>query len=133
MPDLVQVLFPDPPLVRSPLRLLRWWEAHRLTYNLVVGGAGLLTLGAVSVIRFLPGPTHHAVVPWPLIVGYGVLANVCYSGGWVVEAAIQRWLKRETYGLGPALFRHGLVFSVGLTIFPAALLSLAWIASYLFR
>ena len=45
MADLVQVLFPEPPLVRTPLRLLRWWESKRLTYNLVVGGAGLVTLG----------------------------------------------------------------------------------------
>lgn len=31
--------------MRTPLRLLRWWESKRLTYNLVVGGAGLVTLG----------------------------------------------------------------------------------------
>lgn len=134
MPDLVQVLFPDPPLVRTPLRLLRWWEGRRLTYNLVVGGAGVLTLGVAALIRALPGPLHHGgFIPWQAIVLYGVLANVCYSAGWIVEALIQRWLRRETYGLGPALFRHGLVFSVGLTLFPAMLITFAWVAALLFR
>lgn len=131
MPDLVRVLFPDPPLVRSPGRLLRWWESHRLTYNLVVGGAGLVTLGIAAVVRALPGPLHHAFIPWPLVVVYGALANVCYSGGWIVEAVLQKWLNRDTYGLGPALYRHGLVFSVGLTLFPGALITFAWLATLL--
>ena len=132
MPGLVQVLFPDPTLVRTPLRLLRWWESKRLAYNLVVGGAGMVTLGVIALLRALPGPLQHAFIPWPAIAIYGVLANACYSSGWVVKSLLQRWLKRDTYALGPALFRHGLVFSVGLTLFPAALMSLVWVAS-LFR
>ncbi len=126
MADLVQVLFPEPSLVRTPLRLLRWWESKRLTYNLVVGGAGLVTLGVFSLVRVLP-------VPWMLVIPYGVLANVCFSSGWVVESLLQRWLKRDTYGLGPALFRHGLVFSVGLTLFPAVLVSVGWLTLLVLR
>ena len=128
MADLVHVLFPDPPLVRTPLRLLRWWESKRLAYNLVVGGAGAVTLGVFELLRLLPGPFHGGPAPWFLVIPYGVLANVCYSAGWVAESLVQRWLKRDTYGLGPALFRHGLVFSVGLTLFPAVLAGLGWLA-----
>ncbi len=133
MAGLVHVLFPDPPLIRTPLRLLRWWEAHRLTYNLVVGAAGLVTLGVATLVRALPGPLHHGFIPWQVIVVYGLAANVCYSAGWIVETVVQRWLKRETYGLGPALFRHGLVFSVGLTLLPAVLVSGVWMAWLLFH
>jgi len=121
----MSLLFPDPPLVRTPARLFAWWESRRPSYNLVVGGAGLVTTGLIELLRVLPGPLHGVPLAWPLIVVYGVVANVCYSAGWMVEAVVQRWLGRKTYGLGPALFRHGLVFSVGLTLFPAALAVLA--------
>ncbi|HEY5219043.1 MAG TPA: hypothetical protein VIJ16_04500 [Gemmatimonadaceae bacterium] len=133
MPDLVQLLFPAPALVRTPGRLLRWWESRRLAYNVAVGAAGLVTVSYFTLLSHLPGPMHGAPIPMSLIVVYGVLANVTYSFGWLVESALQRWLRRDTYGLGPALFRHGLVFSVGLTLFPAALGTLAWIAGILFH
>jgi hypothetical protein len=125
------VLFPNPPLVRTPLRLFRWWESRRLTYNAVVGGAGLVTTGIIVVLFHLPGPFRGAPIAWGLIPVYGVIANVLYSFGWAIESVVQRWLGRDTYGLGPALFRHGLVFSVGLTLFPAVLACLGWIAWHL--
>ena len=125
---LVRVLFPEPPLVRTPMRLLRWWESRRLTYNVVVGASGLITLGVIEAVSLVFG--DHLSVPWLLIAAYGVLANVAYSFGWMVEAAVQKWLERDTYGLGPALFRHGLVFSVGLTLFPAALATLASVVRF---
>jgi hypothetical protein len=66
------------------------------------------------------------------IVAYGVLANLCYTGGWILENVAQRWLKRPVYGLGPALFRHGLVFSIGLTLIPAVVVTIANIAGLVF-
>jgi len=131
MPGIVQVLFPEPPLVRSPMRLLRWWESHRLTYNLVVGGAGLISLGVAAVLQAMIAPPGHVFIPWQAVVAYGVLANLCYSGGWVAETVLQKWLGRATYGLGPALYRHGLVFSVGLTLLPAGLWTVGIVAHVL--
>ncbi len=130
MSALVRVLFPDPSLVRSPGRLLRWWESHRLIYNVVVGGAGVVTLGVLSAAQALLG-LRGTIIPWPAVVAYGIMANVCYSGGWVAEALLQKWLGRETYGLGPALYRHGLVFSVGLTLVPAGLMTVLAVAKLL--
>jgi hypothetical protein len=128
MSRLVSVLFPEPALYRSPLKLWKWWETRRLTYNLVVGAAGLVTIGVVQLALILPGHIGPPVFPWPVVVAYGIAANVCYSFGWLAESVLQRWLARETYGLGPALYRHGLVFSVGLTLFPAVLISIGSIA-----
>lgn len=124
MSRLVAALFPRPSLYRSPARLWRWWEARRVIYNVAVGAAGLVTLGTVGLFTLVlaHGP---GLVPWQAVAAYGVAANVCYSFGWLAEAALQRWLRREAYGLGPALYRHGLVFSVGLTLFPALLISVA--------
>jgi hypothetical protein len=50
----------------------------------------------------------------------------------VVENTAERWLQRPIYGLGPALFRHGLVFSIGLTMIPAVVVSIAVVAGKLF-
>lgn len=103
-----------------------------MTYNAIVGATGLVTLLAVHGIlfgtRFLFAPA-----PWLVSLAYGVAANVCYSFGPAIELTLQRWLGRETYGLGPALFRHGLVFSVGLTIFPIGLAILARVADVVYR
>ncbi len=120
MSALESLLFPTPTLRRRPAAILRWWEARRLTYNVAVGSAGLVTLAAFQLVARLP----MRAFPWPVVVAYGLMANVCYSFGWIAESLLQRWLRRETYGLGPALWRHGLVFSVGLTLLPIGVLAL---------
>ena len=71
--------------------------------------------------------------PWQAVVAYGLAANACYTVGWIAENLVERWLGRPVYGLGPALFRHGLVFSIGLTLFPAALVTFFAIGGLLFR
>jgi hypothetical protein len=126
MTALARLLFPVPALRRSP-EILGWWESRRPTYNLIVGGAGLLTVGTIEVLSLLP-PYLPMQVPWQLVVAYGVLANVCYSFGFLFESVLTRLWGDEVAPVGPTLFRHGLVFSVGLTLLP---IGLAWL-SYLF-
>ena len=67
-----------------------------------------------------------------MVAIYGVAANVCYSMGWFAEITIQRWLKEPAYGLGPALFRYGLVFSIGLTLLPVGVATVAALAQLIF-
>jgi hypothetical protein len=128
--QLQRLLF-EPSLVRSPLHVVRWWESRRLAYNVIVGSVGLGTLayGNALNIVFGNGPLP---APWIAVVAYGVAANLCYSFGWVVETLAERWLGRPVYGLGPALFRHGLVFSVGLTAIPAVVITIANVAGRIF-
>ena len=123
--QLQRLLF-EPTLVRSPLRVVQWWESRRLTYNVIVGATGLGTLIYVNALELLLGQGwltpltgSGAAMRVMTIVGYAVAANVLYTMGWVVENLAERWLKKPVYGLGPALFRHGLVFSIGLTLMPA--------------
>ena len=127
MSRLVHVLFPEPTLVRSPVALIRWWESRRLIFNAVVGATGLVTMSVLAIGVFLPMGIPFTELPWGAVIAYGVAANVCYSFGWMVESALERWLGRETYGAGPALFRHGLVFSVGLTLFPVVMAGVFWL------
>src|SRR5512146_1931345 len=81
MSQIVQALFPLPDHRRTTCSLLHWWESRRLLYNVVVGGTGLLTAGAVELFGLLP-PAPHFGVPLVGVLVYGIAANVCYTLGW---------------------------------------------------
>lgn len=131
--NLTKLLF-EPTLVRSPLRVVQWWESRRLVYNAIVGGVGLFTLTYVILLeRFLFDPGPFGLTNFLIgALAYGLAANVCYTAGWIVENLVERWMKRPVYGLGPALFRHGLVFSIGLTLLPVAVITVAAIGGLIF-
>lgn len=136
--QLQRLLF-EPTLVRSPLRIALWWERRRLAFNVVVGSTGVATLAYVNGLELLLGQGWLTPLTGPGsgarllgIAAYGLAANVCYTFGWVVENVVERWLGRPVYGLGPALFRHGLVFSVGLTALPALLITAVNVLGRLF-
>ena len=131
MPALARIFFRHYPSVpESAGAVIDWWESRRPIYNIAVGATGLVTLGVVNVLFAVP-PSPQPV-PWTLNVAgaliYGVAANVCYSAGWAAELALRRWIVDDSGALGAALFRYGFAFSIGLTIFPAALAGLAWLA-----
>ena len=128
MTTLTRLLFPLPAIRRSPATLFAWWECRRLLYNVVVGSTGVITLATVLVLDWLPPHVLHIVVPWQAVVLYGVAANVCYSCGFLLEVLCEGLWRGEVAPVGPALFRQGLVFSVGLTLLP---LIPAWM-SYVF-
>jgi hypothetical protein len=119
------VLYPLAANRRTTGSIIGWWESRRPTYNLIVGSAGLLTLGAVKLISWLP---PHAPMPigWQPVVVFGVLANVCYSFGWVLEAGAQRLWGDRVRPLGPPLFRQGVAFSVGLALLPIVIAGVTW-------
>lgn len=130
MSELVEVLYPVPDLRRTPLSSLRWWESKRLLFNQVVGGTGLVTLAGITAL-FAVGPsTLGGLELLPMLFGaavYGIAANVCYSMGWVAERLASALWGRQSPDLGPILFRQGLIFSVGLTLFPLLVFSFVWV------
>lgn len=126
MSALTRLLFPAPAEVRSTGSILRWWESRRLAFNVIVGATGLVTLGAVKLIALLPPLSTDLPMFWPGVIAYGLFANLCYSLGFATEAVMQRAWGEDTPRVGPALFRQGLVFSVGLTLFPVALMGINW-------
>lgn len=128
--QLERLLF-QPTLLRSPLRVVQWWESRRLAYNAVVGTTGLVTLGVANAIELTFGNGWFPV-PWEIIVAFGLAANVCYTAGWMVENLVERVLRRPVYGLGPAMFRYGLVLSVGITLLPAGLVAVVNVLGRLF-
>jgi len=128
----LQRLLFEPTLVRSPGRVIKWWESRRPVFNLMVGVTGLGTLVYTSTLSWL-ARGEWMWAPWQLIVAYGLAANLCYTLGWAVELFMEKWLERPVYGLGPALFRHGLVFSLGLTLFPAGLVTVLAVVGQFFK
>ena len=128
MSALTEFLFPAPAR-RSAPAIIRWWEKRRLPYNLAVGTAGLFSLGALWVLAALPpGGTLLPFVPWQPIVAFGVLANVCYLLGPAAEIAIDKIWGRQVLPTGPALYRMGLTFSVGLALLPTLMAVFFWVA-----
>jgi hypothetical protein len=133
---LTRILFPAPAELRDTATIFRWWESRRLTFNVVVGGAGIFTIVAMKAIAMTPPLSMSMPIFWPGILAYGFFANLFYSLGFVTEAVMTRAWHEETPRVGPALFRQGLVFSVGLTLFPVALMGIQWgfrVLSWLFR
>jgi len=120
------VLYPLAANRRTTGSIISWWESRRPTYNLIVGSAGVVTLGVVKLISWLP-PHMPMPIAWQPVVVYGVLANVCYTFGWVLEAGAQRLWGDRVRPLGPPLFRQGVAFSIGLTFLPIVLAGVTWL------
>jgi hypothetical protein len=116
----------------SSWSIVGWWERRRSIYNLAVGTAGLITLGSVSLTQLLPPRVPH-VVGFPLtgILVYGVLANIAYTFGPVVDVLVRRRWGDRVAVVGPALFRYGFVFAVGLTLLPVPLSVIGWVVRLL--
>jgi hypothetical protein len=125
---LVRLLYPAP-AERRPGAIIGWWEKRRLPYNLIVGTSGLMTLCLNTLVHGLPnGPDGTLAV----VVAFGVMANVAYTLGSVVEVAVHRLWGNKLLPMGPFLFRQGVLFSVGLTfVLPAIILTVGAIAKLL--
>jgi hypothetical protein len=136
MSRLVEFFYPLPARRRSAGAVFLWWEERRAAYNLIVGGVGCATIVATTLLLALPANAGGSP-PFPVLLGvavvYGVLANFCYFLGPLTELAMYRLWGDEAPRAGPALFRQGLIFSVGLTLFPIALIGLATVARLLAR
>jgi hypothetical protein len=104
--------------------LIRWWEARRLRYNLLVGSVGIVTWVLVLFVGSLavkPGVDFDE--PIMMIIGpiiYGVFANLCYSLGWIVDTRFYRGRPRTK------LYKAGLIFSMLLTALPGIWAVTAW-------
>lgn len=126
------VLFPPADYRRTTWSTIGWWEKRRLTYNVVVGGTGLVTFAFVRIVSMLVwGPRES--VPFGAALVYGLAANVCYSFGWCLELALNRLMRGRAPHIGPALFRQGLAFSLGLTLLPILLVTFGAIGTTIAR
>ncbi len=122
----------------GPWQVIAWWEARRLPYNMLVGFAGLMTgfvcitsgLVAerlVGVPIGLPDPPLFALVA---VAAYGIMANVCYTGGWIAEVIVNKVWAQKGRDFGPIAFTLGVFFSVGVTLLPGLVVAI-WTSVYI--
>jgi hypothetical protein len=103
----------------------RWWEARRPNFNILLFAVGVVTWILVLVAgsqAVKPGVDFEE--PIIMIVGppiYAVLANICYSGGSIIDVVFYVGHPRLW------LFRAGLYFSLALTALPGIWAVLAWL------
>lgn len=106
--------------------MIGWWEARRIPFNLIVGSAGLLSVVVVGIVAAgssllfnsdfgLPDPPLFALFA---VVIYVIMANVCFTGGWLAELVIRKIWPREADRFATLSISLGLVFSVLLTLTP---------------
>ena len=99
---------------------------RRPTFNLAVGTAGIVTCAVIVALGVaaeslvgvpfgLPDPPIVAVLG---VILYGIMANVCYTAGWISELVIRRAWPAEAEAFATLSFSLGLVFSVILTVIP---------------
>jgi len=69
-----------------------------------------------------PDPPIFAVVG---VVLYGIVANVCFSGGWLAELLIRKIWPGEADRFSTLSLSMGLIFSVVLTLTPAIVIGAA--------
>jgi hypothetical protein len=107
--------------------IIRWWESRRFYFNAYVGLTGVVSWFLVLVVggaSVKPGVDFEE--PLAMLVGpilYVVLANICYTFGWIVDVV--------SYNDGPrkGLFRAGLIFSVVLTALPGLWAIVAYVST----
>jgi len=134
MSALTEFLYPAP-AARKVGGILKWWESRRLHFNAIVGSSGLVSLGAFHVLTSIPPNAPDVPFFWAPVLAFGLLANVCYFLGPTVEIAVEKLGGGKVLPTGPALYRMGLTFSVGLTLLPTLLAGMDWamrIFSWLF-
>jgi hypothetical protein len=124
-----QWLFRRDKPVTTVWQALGWWELRRIPFNaiLLVTGffAGLLCLytnmAAVSLLNLdfgFPDPPLFVIIAAIL---YGIMANICYSGGWIVELFVRRIRPAAADRFASSSFYFGVCFSVLLTLSPGIL------------
>jgi hypothetical protein len=100
--------------------IIRWWEYRRILYNGVMLIMGLLVIAAVWGISVLG---KQDVLGSPLflvldVIVYAFCANVCYTGGWILDLA---WKEPDADAAARrrrGFFIAGLIFSCLITTVP---------------
>lgn len=106
-----------------------WWEARRIPFNLIVGGVGVLACLVDIIIvvasHFLFDSDFgvpNGFISLVVVLVYAVMANICFTGGWIAELIVRRAWPEEADRFATLSFSLGLVFSVFLTLTPGLML-----------
>jgi len=103
-------------------QVIRWWELRRLLYNLVLLAIGIASIFAMEFLMDKVIPVgEDAIEPFALALGvvlYGIIANLCYTLGWIVELASRNQNEAAARSRAQKHFLIGLWLSCLLTTAP---------------
>ena len=103
-------------------QIVRWWEIRRILYNAILFVVGITSILAMELLMDKVVPVgEDAIEPLALAIGvlaYGVMANLCYTSGWVVELHANRTDPARARSRGKKMFLAGLWYSCLLTTAP---------------
>ena len=112
-------------------QVIRWWELRRIPYNAVLFAIGIGSLFAMEWWMGNVVPLgEDAVEPITSalgIVAYGIMANLCYTLGWVVELVGRQTNSEAARLRGRKLFVLGFWLSCLLTTAPGWLGFAFWL------
>ncbi len=106
--------------------VIAWWESRRIPYNLIVGATGVASAIVMLIIGFVTGHVVGGGFGSPLfaafaVIIYGIMANICFTGGWILELLSRRIWGARAEAFGEIAFTWGTLGSVLLTLVPAVL------------
>lgn len=115
--------------MKRPWEAVAWWEIRRIPFNLLILVVGLASGFIVALVgsRVFKRDADFGS-PFVAVILYAVMANLCYTLGWVTELLWAWGNTAQTEAIRPKVFRVGLIFSASLTLLPAIVLSLTWAA-----
>jgi len=67
----------------------------------------------------LPNPPLFALIA---VIAYSIMANICFTGGWIAKLISRRVWGDRVDAFGEVVLALGTIFSVLLTLLPAALI-----------
>lgn len=111
---------------RTAMSVVLWWESRRLVYNAILAVIGVVAMVLFHALGF--ASFTSMILP---AIGYGIMANVCYTAGWMAEIYARLFLGEKTENFGPSLFLLGLTFSILLTAVPSVLAVIAFVLNRL--
>ena len=103
----------------APGKVLAWWEARRLPFNIIIGAYGILCLFVFfEAISSLP-PEEDVVEPLALIAA-PIFVNLLYTLAWIVEITYRSIEPDVSPRFGPRLLKVGLGLGLFFSTLPAA-------------
>jgi hypothetical protein len=113
--------------ITGKAEIIKWWELRRIPFNIAVGITGVFTCVVILIVATvssstfgeslgLPDPPGIAIFG---IIGYGIVANLCFTCGWVVEILVRTIWQEKAGAFAQISFSVGLLFSILLTLVPA--------------
>ena len=113
--------------MKRPWDAVVWWEIRRILFNLLVLAVGFVRFLIVAFAGSrLVGPDADFGNPFLGVVLYAIVANLCYTLGWITELLWAWGNTAQTEAIRPKVFRAGLIFSAAVTFLPAIVVPLLW-------